>query len=141
MRGYDHNHGDDKTGASRSTKKDPTKKCAKMTSKLLKAASDAKLKHLKMDDNPLQRRVNFNNFISSVRIILSQQKSTSTVLATYPDIASKIPDYADQALWNFLHSYVDRDSQRLLDEYLGEGVSGLKRLQKHCAMLTYADGQ
>ena len=50
------------------------------------------------------------------------------LLMDYPSIRGEYsPDYSEKATWNLLHSYIDANSQRLIDEYPGDGVQAITR--------------
>ena len=79
-------------------KKSSTQRCAELTAKLLKAAGAAKLRPIRLAEEPLRRRVNFNRYIAHIRVILSQFKQTQGVLANYPELDHEVDDWVDQAL-------------------------------------------
>ena len=39
----------------------------------------------------------------------------------------------------FLHAYIDSHSNILIDEYLGDGLQAITRLQSKCANMTFAE--
>ena len=47
------------------------------------------------------------------------------------------PDYYKNAKWNFLHTCIDLNSQISIDEYPGDGVQAITRLQYVYANLTF----
>jgi hypothetical protein len=126
-----------------SSKRDPTKRTAKLTAKLQKACYTSKLKMLRMDENPLQKRVNFNNFCTSFGIILSQFVQTSSVFDHQYQLqeGAEVHDYVSSALYNVLYGYVDAACQKLMMEHLGDGIESLKCLKQQCAIITFADKQ
>ena len=67
-------------------KKSATQICVELTAKLLKADGAAKLRPIKLAEEPLQRRVNTNRYIAHIGVILSQFKQTQRVLANYPKL-------------------------------------------------------
>ena len=58
----------------------------------------------------------------------------------YPSIRGGVlPDYAKNSTWNLLNAYIYSHSQRLIDEYPGDGVQYISRLQYQCANMTFSD--
>ena len=55
-------------------KKDPIRICATLTAKFLTTAYKSKISRLKMDEDPLQRRIYVLTFVESLKMILSQYK-------------------------------------------------------------------
>ena len=51
----------------------------------------------------------------------------------------EFPDYAKNSTWNLLHVYIYAHSQRLIDEYIGDGVQYILILQYQCANMTFPD--
>ena len=61
-------------------------------------------------------------------------------LMDYPSIRGKdFLYYAKKATWDLLHGYVDAHSQRLIDEYPGDGVQVITIFQFQCANMTFSD--
>ena len=61
-------------------------------------------------------------------------------LIDYPSIRGEdLPDYSKKATWNLLHTYIDAHSQRLIDEYTGDGVHAISRLKYQCANMTFSE--
>ena len=56
--------------------KDPIKLCARLTKKFLTTAYKSKIIRFKMDEDPLQHRINFLTFVESLKIIFSQHTET-----------------------------------------------------------------
>ena len=54
--------------------KDPIRLCANLTAKLLTTAYKSKIIRFKMDEDPLQRRINFLTFIDSLDMVFSQYR-------------------------------------------------------------------
>ena len=63
---------------------DTIRKCAKLTSKLLKAVQKSRVIKFKLDDDPLQHRVYFISFTNSLKNYLSQFKDTFMLPIEYP---------------------------------------------------------
>ena len=56
----------------------------------------------------------------------------------YPSIRVKDFRYfAKNTTWNLLHAYIDTHGQRLIDEYPGDGVQAISRLQSQCANMIF----
>ena len=52
------------------------------------------------------------------------------LLMDYPSIKIKYsPDYAKEATWDLLHKYIDANSQRLINEYPGDGLQAISIVQ------------
>ena len=50
-------------------------------------------------------------------------KVTYMLLLEYPSIiGGDLPDYSKKSRWNLSHAYIDAHSQRLFDEYPGDGL-------------------
>ena len=94
-----------------------------------------------MDEDPLQRRINFLTFIDSIDMIFSQYRETCQVLLDYPKIVGDgvIEDYAKKSNRNLLHANTDVHSRRLISEFPKYGVKCIEKLQSHCANMTFAD--
>ena len=65
---------------------DPIEIFAKLKDKLLTAAYKPRVINLKLDENPLQRRVYFIYFRNSLKIILSKISETYMLVMEYPSI-------------------------------------------------------
>ena len=65
-------------------KKYPIKLCVRLTVKLLTTAYKSKIIKLKLDEDPLQRRISFLAFVESLEMIFSQYKETCKLLLDYP---------------------------------------------------------
>ena len=62
------------------------------------------------------------------------------MLRNYPYIGGEdIPNYSKRATWILLNAYIDVISQRLIDEYPGNGVQAIKILHYPCANTTFYD--
>ena len=62
------------------------KQCANLTSKLLTTVYKSKIIRLKMDEDPLQRRIYFLTFVESLEMIFSQYTEPCEVITDYPKI-------------------------------------------------------
>ena len=60
--------------------------CANLTAKLLTTAYKSKIIRLKLDEDPLQRRIYFLTFIDSLNMIISQYRENFEVLKDYTKI-------------------------------------------------------
>ena len=101
-------------------KNDPIKLCAKLTAKLLMAAYKSNRIKFKLDEDPLQRRIYFLNFIESLDMIFSQYKETCEVLLDYPKIGGEdIKYFIKKAIRSLLllHDNIDIQSISLVDEF------------------------
>ena len=63
--------------------KDPIRLCATLTAKLLTTAFKSKMIRLKLDEDPLQRRICFLTFIDSLNMVFPQYRETYEVLIYY----------------------------------------------------------
>ena len=62
------------------------------------------------------------------------------LLMYYPSIRGEyFTDYAKKFTWNLLNPYIDSHSQRLIDEYPGDGVQAIKRFKYQCTNMTFSD--
>ena len=119
----------------------PTKQCATLTAKLLTTAYKSKIIRLKMDKDPLQRRIYFLAFIDLLDMIFSQCRKTCEVLFGYPKIGGDdvIGDYAKKAIRNLLHTNIYVHSRRLVSEFPKDGIKCIEKLQSHCANMTFSE--
>ena len=70
-------------------KKEPIRLCATLTAKLLTTVYKSKIIRLKLDEDPLQRRIYFLTFIDSLNMVFSQYRETCEVLRDYPKMEGK----------------------------------------------------
>ena len=118
---------------------DPIQKCAMITAKRLKAALNSKVTKFKLDEDPLQHRVYFLNFINSIKNCYHKFKHTCMFVMEYPYIEGEgMPDYRKQATWNLLHEYIYAHRQILIYEYPGDVAEAITRLKYQCANMTFA---
>ena len=62
------------------------------------------------------------------------------LLMNYPSIrAEYLLDCAKNSVWKFLHAYIDTQIQILIDEYPGDGVQAISRIQSQCSNMTFYD--
>ena len=94
-----------------------------------------------MDEDPLQRRINFLTFVESLEMTFSQYKETCEVLLYYPKIGGDdiIEYYAKKAIRNILHANIDVHSRRLIAEFPKDGINCIEKLQSHFANMNFAD--
>ena len=94
-----------------------------------------------MDEDPLQLRIYFLTFIESLEMIFSQYTETCEVLLYYPQIGGDdvIEDYEKKATRNLLHANIDVHSRSLIADFPKYGIKCIKKLQSHCANMTFAD--
>ena len=94
-----------------------------------------------MDEDPLQRRINFLTFIESLEMIFSQYTETCELLLDYPKLGGDgiIEDYAKKAIMNLLHANIDVHSRIFIAEFPKDGIKCIEKLQSHCANMTFAD--
>ena len=72
--------------------------------------------------------------MESLEIIFSQYKETFEVILDCPKIGGEdINDYVKRKIRNILHENIDFHSRRLVDEFPGDGVKFIPKLQSHCA--------
>ena len=76
-----------------------------------------------------------------LELIFLQYTETCEVLLDYPKIVGDgvIEDYAKKAIRNLLHVNIDVHSRRLIAEFPKDGIKCIKKLQSHCAKMTFAD--
>ena len=67
-------------------KKDPIKLCANLTAKLPTTAYKSKIIRFKMDEDPLQRWIDFLTFVESLEMIFSQYTETCEASLDYTNI-------------------------------------------------------
>ena len=62
------------------------------------------------------------------------------LLMDYPSIrGEQLPDYAKKTTWKILHAYIDAHNQKLIDEYLGDGVQYISKFQSKCSNMKFAE--
>ena len=73
-------------------------------------------------------------------MIFYQYKETCEVLLDYPKIGGEnIKDFTKKAIRKFLHANIDVHSRRLIDEFPGDGVKCIERIQSQCANMTFVE--
>ena len=93
-----------------------------------------------MDEDTLQLRAYFLEFMNSLKVALSQFNKTFMLLMEYPSIEVEgIPDDAKQVIWNLLHAYIYAHRQMLIDEYPGGGVEAITNLKYQCSNMTFPE--
>ena len=121
-------------------KKDPIRLCATLTEKLLTTAFKSKIIRLKLDEDPLQRRIYFLTFIDSLNMIFSQYRETYEVLRDYQRMeGGNVKDYARMAIRNLLHANSCVHSRIFIAEFPEDGIKCMEKLQSHCANMNFAD--
>ena len=88
-------------------------------------AYKSKIITFKMDEDPLQRRINFLIFVESLEMILSHYKETCEVLIDYPKIGGYdiIEDYTKKAIRNPSHANIDAHNRRLIAKFPKDGIN------------------
>ena len=117
------------------------KKKAQLTKRIIEAADRVKLRKLKLDPDPKNRRLKFMNFVEDVGNILKMFAQTKNILAVYPEIQEPLPkyEYAKEALFTLLHSFVDLDGKGVIEAANMDGIVALTLLQSYCARITPQD--
>ena len=94
-----------------------------------------------MNEDPLKRQIYFLTFIDSLDMIFSQYRETCEVLLDDPKIGGDdvIEDYVKKAIKNILNETIDVHSKRLISEFPKDGIKYIKKLQSHCANMTFSD--
>ena len=83
-----------------------------------------------MDEDPLQRRIYFLDFIGSLDMIFSEYRETCEVLLDYPKIGGdNVKDYAKQAIRNLFHANSDVLIRILIAEFPKDDIKCLEKLQ------------
>ena len=92
----------------------------------------------KLDEDPLQRQINFLTFVESLEIIFSQYKETCEVLIDYPKIGGgHIKKIAKNSIGDLFHSNIYVHSRRLIAELPVDGIKCIQRLQSHFVNITF----
>ncbi|MGH3053803.1 MAG: hypothetical protein ACRDL7_02360, partial [Gaiellaceae bacterium] len=107
----------------------------------MEAASRLKLKPLKKEDIPLQRRLKFQAFVNSIIPVLSTDTRTQPILASWPNamVRDGIKEEALIAFYALLHTYVKDHYRTYLQRHLNDGCEAFLQLQRHCAQSTAED--
>ena len=91
-----------------------------------------------MDEDPLQRRVYFITFVEPLEIIFSKYTETCEVILDYPrTVGGDIEEYSKKSIRNLLRSNIDVHSRRFISEFPIDGIKCIKKLQSHCANMTF----
>ena len=73
-------------------------------------------------------------------MIFSYYTETCELLLDYPKIVGEdIKYFSKKSIRNILHANIDVHSRRLIFEYPGDGIWCIKKLQSHCANMTFAE--
>ena len=74
-------------------------------------------------------------------MIFSQYRETCEVLLDYPKIGGDdvIEDYAKKAIRNLLYANIGVHRRILIAEFPRDGIKCIKKLQSHCANMTFDD--
>ena len=98
--------------------------------KLLMTAFKSNTTRLKMDEDPLQRRIYFLIFVESLEMIFSQYIENFEVIIDYPKIGGDdIEDYEKKSIRNLLHENIYVHSRRLIAEFPMDGIKCIEKLQ------------
>ena len=93
-----------------------------------------------MDEDPLQRQIDFLTFVESLDLVFSQYTETCEVIIDYPKIGGDdIEDYSKNEIRNILHGNIDVHSRRLIAEFTMYEIKCIEKLQLHCTNMTFAD--
>ena len=99
---------------------------------------------LKLDENPLQRRIYFLTFIDSLNMVFYQYRETYEVLRYYQKTeGGNIKVYAKMDIRNLLHANSCVHSRRLIAEFPEDGIKCMENLQ-HIVQICvrfYREGQ
>ena len=94
----------------------------------------------KLDEDPLQRRIYFLTCIDSLNMVFSQYRETYEVLRDYPKLEQEnIKVYAKMAIGNLIYANSCPHSRILIAELSEDGIKCIKKLQSHCANMTFDD--
>ena len=73
-------------------------------------------------------------------MMISQYRETCEVLLDYPKIGGEDKKYyVKKSIRNILHANIDVNIRRLIDEFPGDGVKCISKLQSHCANIKFSD--
>ena len=93
-----------------------------------------------MDEDLLQRRIYFFTFVESMEMIFSQYKETCEVLIYYPTIGGEdIKEFAKKSIRNILHANIHVHIRRFIDEFPGDGIKYIEKLQTHCVNINVSE--
>jgi hypothetical protein len=123
----------------------PANKKKKLVAKILKKLlQDAKLQRLtsfKMNPEPLNRRIEFHEWVQSIKPLLHCYIHLQDILENYPkEIKTKdVSIIGNEVLYVFLRSYVDKSIKNMFDAFPNDGAACLDLLKRHCAQITPTD--
>ena len=123
----------------------PAHKKKKLVAKILKKLlQDAKLQRLtsfKMNPEPLNRRIEFHEWVQSIKPLLHCYIHLQDILENYPkEIKTKdVSIIGNEVLYVFLRSYVDKSIKNMFDAFPNDGAACLDLLKRHCAQITPTD--
>ena len=117
------------------------KKSARLTKKLIEAADRIKLRKLKIDSNPKNRRLRFMYFIEEFDNVLKMFTATKDILSDYPTITSPSTkyDFVKNVVFTFLNSFVDLEAKQCIKESNNDGIVAIELLKAYCARVTPQD--
>ena len=72
-------------------------------------------------------------------MILSHYKETCELLLYYPTTGGEdIKHYVKREIRNILHEHIYVHSRRLIDEFPGDGVKCISKIQSFCANMNFS---
>ena len=104
---------------------------------LLTTAYKSKIIKLKLDEDPLQRRIYFLTVVESLEMIFSHNKETCEVLLDYPKIGGGV--FKKMAIRNLFYATIYVHSRILISEFPGYGIKCIEKHQSHCANMSFSD--
>ena len=100
------------------------KKYTKLFNKLCKSANHHKLKSLKLEGNPKEKRKATVLWIETIKDILSTDPATADILENYPRLPKKLPNYVNKALGSFLRAQMAYHVKKYAKWYRSKGWTG-----------------
>ena len=84
-------------------------------------AYKSKIIRFKLDEDPLQRRINFLKILESLEMIFYQYKETCGVLLDYQKMGGKnIKEFSKKDISNILHANIDVHRRIFIDDLPGD---------------------
>ncbi|MGH3053552.1 MAG: hypothetical protein ACRDL7_01065, partial [Gaiellaceae bacterium] len=117
----------------RSKEEKLSRKAAKLTKKLLDAATRLKVKALKKEDIPLQHRMKFQAFANSIIPVLRTDSKTNQILTYWMHINHEVTEEAKMAFHSLLHTDVEDHYRNYLQLHPDNSCLAFEELRQHCA--------
>ena len=129
-----------KTKRKKKRTKKHQKKYIKLFNKLCKSAHHHKLKALRLEGTPKEKRKATVLWIETIKDILSTDSQTADILEGYPSLPTHLPSYVNKALGSFLRAQMAYHVKNMLSGVNSkDGLGILQRIQEIYAPASIKD--